>query len=134
MADEATAAMTVLIVDDDLGFVWWLGDIFKEEGARCVPALSCGEATVHIKRLGIEPDMVILNASLDGASKLVEHCIQTNRRLRIVTIGAPSKALGVSIQLHAIIERPSPSDPIFRGEWSEKLRKLLSHVEAANAG
>src|SRR5579864_7603483 len=51
MADEGTAAMTVLIVDDDLGFVWWLGDIFNEAGARCVPALSCGAAMVLTKRL-----------------------------------------------------------------------------------
>jgi DNA-binding NtrC family response regulator len=134
MAAEGTAAMTVLIVDDDLGFVWWLGDIFNEAGARCVPALSCGAAMVLAKRLGVEPDMVILNASLDGASKLLEKCTHTNPHLKIVTIGVPSKALSVSIQLHAIVERPSPSEPIFRREWSEKLRKLLIHVEAAIAG
>src|ERR1700736_1607825 len=65
MADEATAAQMVLIVDDDLGLVCWLGDILSEAGARSVPALSCGEVTVLIKRLGIEPDLIILNSSLD---------------------------------------------------------------------
>ena len=134
MADEATAAQMVLIVDDDLGLVCWLGDILNETGSRSIPALSCGEATVLIKRLGIEPDLIILNSSLDGASKLLENCIQTKRHLKIVTIGPPSKALGVSIQLHAILERPSPSDPILRREWSEKLRNLLNHAEAASAG
>jgi hypothetical protein len=135
MADEATAAQMVLIVDDDLGLVCWLGDLLNEAGARSVPALSCGEATVLLKRLGIEADLIILNSSLDGASKLLENCIQSNRHLKIVTIGPPSKALlGVSIQLHAILERPSPSDPILRREWSEKLRNLLNHAEAASAG
>jgi hypothetical protein len=134
MADEATAVQTVLIVDNDLGFVWWLGDIFNEAGARCVPALSCGDARMLTNRLGIEHDLIVLNPSLDGAAKLLQNGIQANPHLKIVTIGAPSKALDVSIQLHAIVERPSPSEPIFRREWSEKLRKLLSHVEAANAG
>ena len=132
MADEATAAQMVLIVDDDLGLVCWLGDILNEAGARSVPALSCGEAAVLIERLAIEPDLIILNFSLKGASKLLENCIQRNRHLKVVTIGPPSNALGVSIQLHAILERPSPSDPILRREWSGKLRNLLDHAEAAN--
>jgi hypothetical protein len=46
MADEVAAAQMVLIVDDDLGLVCWLGDILNEAGIRSIPALSCGEAKV----------------------------------------------------------------------------------------
>ena len=134
MRDGATAGQMVLIVDDDLGLVCWLGDLLNEAGARSVPALNCAAATWLIKRLGIEPDLIILNSSLDGASKLIENCVQTNRHLKIVTIGLPSKMLHVSSPLHAILEWPSPSEPILRSEWLEKLRNLLDHAEAANAG
>jgi hypothetical protein len=52
MADQVAAAQTVLIVDDDLGFVCWLGELFTEPGCRPLPGLSCGEATAVTKQLG----------------------------------------------------------------------------------
>jgi hypothetical protein len=133
MAVRAPATLTVLIIDDDLGFVFWLGEIFTEAGCRALPALSCGEAVVLTKRLGVEPDLIILNASFAGASKLLQKYLQTNPHLKIVTFGPPSKALGASIHVHATLERPSPNDPIMRAEWLEKLRKLLRQVKAAGA-
>jgi hypothetical protein len=134
MAEPATADPTVLIVDDDLGFVWWLGDIFNEAGCRALPALDCGGAVVVAKRLGVEPDVIILNPSLPGVSQMLETYLLANPHVKIVTIGPPANALGPSIQLHAILERPSPSDLIVRTDWLEQLRKLLGHVEAAGAG
>lgn len=86
------------------------------------------------KRLGVEPDLIILNASFAGAAKLLQNYIQTKPHLKIVTFGPPSKALGPSIHVLATLERPSWSDRIVRGEWLEKLRKFLRQVEAARAG
>jgi hypothetical protein len=40
---------------------YWLGDIFTESGCRALPALSCREAVELMKRLGIEPDLIVLN-------------------------------------------------------------------------
>ena len=134
MAEEAQGAQTVLIVDDDLGFVWWLGDIFIEVGGRALPALNCGEAVVLTKRFGVEPDLIILNPSLPGASKMLQSYVQTKPHLKIVTIGPPSKALATSIHVHATLERPSQMEPILRTEWLEKLRKVLGQVEAKGAG
>jgi hypothetical protein len=126
MAEEAQRAQTVLIVDDDLGFVWWLGDIFTEVGGRALPALSCDEAVVLTKRFGVEPDLIILNPSLPGASKMLQNYVQKKPHLKIVTLGPPSKkALDTSIHIHATLERPSPRGPILRTEWLEKLRKVL---------
>jgi hypothetical protein len=133
MAEPPTADQTVLIVDDDLGFVCWLGDIFKEAGCRALPALDCDAAVVVAERLGVEPDVIILNSSLPGASQMLESYLQKNPHLKIVTIGPPANALGSSVHLHAIFERPSPSDLIVRSDWLEQLRKLLGHVEAAGA-
>ena len=134
MAGEANVAQTVIIVDDDLGFVWWLGEIFNDAGCRALPALACGDAVVLAKRLGVEPDLIILNPSLRGASKMLKNYVQTNPHLKIVTIGPPLKRLGASIQPHAILERPSPSDLFLRRDWLEKLRKLVWQVEAVGAG
>jgi hypothetical protein len=134
MADETNVAQRVMIVDDDLGFVWWLGEIFSDAGCRALPALSCGDAVVLAKRLGFEPDLIILNPNLRGASKMLKNYVQTNPLLKIVTIGPPLKRLGSIHRGHAILERPSPSDLFLRRDWLVKLQKLVWQVEAVGAG
>ena len=43
MAD-VLGGVTVLIVDEDVGFVFWLGEILTKLGCRAVPALDCTQA------------------------------------------------------------------------------------------
>ena len=96
-------APTVWLVDDDLGFVYWLGSIFTEAGCRALPALSCREAVALMKRLGIEPDLIVLNPHLPGVDRMLQGRV---RHPKIVTIGAPPEALATSIPIHARLERP----------------------------
>ena len=134
MGGKATTAQTILIVDEDIGFVWWLGDMLKEVGCRVLPALACGEAVLLTKQLGIEPDLIIVNPSLAGTPQMLQFFIHTKSHLQIVTTGAPSKALTASIHVGAILERPSANEPAIRGQWLEKLRKLTRQAEVVGAG
>ena len=128
MAVRAPAALTVLIIDDDLGFVLWLGELFTEARCRALPALSCQEAVARIEQLGIEPDFIVLNPHLPGVSEMLQRYIQALRHFKIVTI-APPPVLSVLTSAHAMLERPSANQPISRREWLAKVRKLLGEEE-----
>jgi DNA-binding NtrC family response regulator len=134
MGGKATTAQTILIVDDDIGFVWWLGDILNEVGCRVLPALACGEAVLLTRQLGIEPDLIIVNPSLAGAPQMLQFFIHIKPHLKIVTIGASSRAVTASIHVSAILDRPSANEPVIRGQWLEKLRKLTRQAEVVGAG
>jgi len=121
---------TVWIVDDDLGFVCWLGDILTEAGCRALPALSCREAVVRMMRLGIEPDLIVLNPHLPGVARMLQRRVRAKRHPKIVTIGTPPEALAASIRVHATLERPFGSQPMSRPEWLERVRKLLREPQA----
>jgi hypothetical protein len=121
---------TVWIVDDDLGFVCWLGDIFTEAGFRALPALNCLEGVALVKRMGIEPDLILLNPHLPGVARMLQGRMRAKRHAKIVTIGAPPKALAASFRVHATLERPFGSEPPSRSEWLEKVRKLLRELQA----
>jgi hypothetical protein len=43
----------------------------QEAGCRTLPGFSCGEAAAVTKYMGVEPDIIILNPSLTGASDLL---------------------------------------------------------------
>ena len=63
--------VTVLIIDNDLGFVFWLGQILNEAGYAALPAKSASEAVDLMSGNNIEPDLLIINPSLPGVARLV---------------------------------------------------------------
>jgi len=68
MRDDRVA-QTVLIVDDDLGFLFWLGEVLTRAGYRAIPAHSVEEATNLTRRLRVTADVVIVNPAVSGAAE-----------------------------------------------------------------
>jgi DNA-binding NtrC family response regulator len=127
------AATTVWIVDNDLGFVWWLGEIFTEAGCRTLPALSCEQALTLIKSLNVGVDLLVVDPQLPGVMKMLQSLSRAHPKLKIVTIGKASAALPAALRPQASLERPSASDSISRSEWLTKVRKLLKEVASTAA-
>jgi DNA-binding NtrC family response regulator len=130
---QPPAAPTVWIVDDDLGFVWWLGEIFSEAGCRPVPALSCADAVNLSKRLSVGVDVLVLNPELPGVAVMLRAFRRWRSNFKVVAIDEPSDVISVAIHPHAYLKRPSSSDPISRADWVNHIRKLLKEVAAAAA-
>jgi DNA-binding NtrC family response regulator len=131
---QSPAPKTVWIVDDDLGFVWWLGEIFTEAGCRALPALSCEQAVSLLKKLNVAMDLLVVNPQLPGVSGMLQNLTRAKGTFKIVAIGTTSPALTAAINPQAILERPSGFDSISRPDWLKKVRKLLKEVAAAAAG
>jgi DNA-binding response OmpR family regulator len=62
----------VLIVDADLGFVFWLGRVLADAGYQALPAKGFSEASALLSELKAEIDVLILNTSLPGAADFVK--------------------------------------------------------------
>jgi DNA-binding NtrC family response regulator len=130
---QSPAPTTVWIVDDDLGFVWWLGEIFTDAGCRAVPALSCVQAISLLQMLNVGIDLLVVNPRLPGISGMLQVLSRANRSLKIVVIGRAFPTAPAAIHPQANLERPSGSDSISRAEWLKKVRRLLKEVAAAAA-
>jgi ActR/RegA family two-component response regulator len=131
---QHTAGPTVLIVDDDLGFVWWLGELFHEAGYRPVPALSARQAISLVKEVNLKVAVAVVNPELRGARKLIKTLRQAESRLvKIVLIRDPTALTTVVVGAHAILERPSDWEPPSRHEWLRKLRRILKEAEETAA-
>ena len=123
-------APTVWIVDDDLGFVWWLGEIFIEAGCHALPALSVAEASALMKRLQVGIDLVVVNPALVGVDRMLRSLKRANPSLKIIIIG-PGSLSGPTMRVHGTLIRPSAFEPLPRPEWLDKVRVLLREVKAA---
>jgi hypothetical protein len=128
-----------LIVDHDLGFVMWLGEIFTELGCEAVPALHCRQALALTKRFNLPVAILVVNPELRGAERMIKELVAAHSAVRLVLIrnaaaaAPPSGAAGSGlqavpsvIQARFTLDRPSPGETISRPEWVAKVRRLLS--------
>ena len=77
---------TVLIVDDDLGFLWWLGDILGNSGCTVVPALSCQQAVTFMKELSVNLDLIFVNPGLSGVSSMLESLTAGQNKIKVIEV------------------------------------------------
>ena len=120
---------TALLVDDDLGFVYWIGERFHEAGYQPVPALNVRQAVSLIKKLDLKIAVVVVNPGLRGVRSFIKTLSQRQSFAKIILIRDPRAPITVVVRAHAIVERPSGLEPASRHEWLRKLRRILSHAD-----
>ena len=138
-SDLASASQSVLIVDDDLGFVFWLGELLAEAGYAAVPALDCEQAISHLKHFHVTVSAAIVNPGLEGVSRLLQNLWKANQQLRIVVVPEPGAPAPLGITAYAVLEKPSGWESLSRQEWLRKVRKALAEAppnafEASTSG
>jgi hypothetical protein len=118
-----------LIVDHDVGFLMWLGEMCTELGCQAVPALHCRQALTLASRLELPITTLVINPELRGAARTVKTLLAANPDMRVVAIrGSSNGGVPTSldrIQARCTLHRPSPWETISRPEWVAKVRKML---------
>lgn len=79
-------AATILIVDDDLGFVIWVGVTLAMSGYATVPAASVSEAKQLIQQLKVPIDLAIVNLALADMFALIEALRRSDRSMQVIAI------------------------------------------------
>lgn len=114
-SSEHTHAETILIIDNDLGFLMWLGLSLASRGYLTIPATSCQNALRLVDEL--QPpkiDLLMINQALLGASDLVS--VLRNRR-------ASLKVMSIEDQVRAPQSRSE-------SEWLSTVLKILGEPGA----
>ncbi len=134
---DGSCSALALIIDHDLGFLMWLGEVFLEAGCHAVPALHCRRALAMAKKLKPPITTLVINPELPGAARTIKTLAAANPDMRVVLIrNSPAQAEAGSvrfglqkpsgIQARSTLERPSPWEPISRPAWVSKIRKMLA--------
>jgi CheY-like chemotaxis protein len=112
----------ILIVDDDLGFIFWLGGVLVDAGYQPWPACSPSDA-ISLAGHKLQPDLLIVNASLPVVPELIAHFRNTQTNLKVMAWGSQATTLpGVNAW------RPTPglSDSSAKLEWVRAVKHLSS--------
>jgi DNA-binding NtrC family response regulator len=111
----------ILIVDDDLGFIFWLGTALIAAGYRAWPASSSSEAISFVGRKpATRLDLLIVNASLPGVSKLIAHLHRTQVHLNVMAVGPQGTLPGVNY----FQATPGLMDDAAKEEWVRAVKRM----------
>lgn len=125
---------TVLIVDDDLGFVFWLGRALDESGFAAFPARNIPDAEALLRELRLSPDLLIVNPALPGTTEFLEGLRLSEAGFKVIALSEDAEQPGAS-QLGAVATRPKPCrrDEVSELGWLDLIQSVLTR-EAGFAG
>lgn len=81
---------TILILDNDLGFSFWLGQSLSTPHCRALPAKSVAEAVALIGQFKLKIDFLIMNPAIPGANDFTRALRREQRYLRVATLSPES--------------------------------------------
>ena len=128
---ELVDQATVLILDQDLGFVLWLGEIFKEAGCQVVPALNWAQAVSIVEEFNLTVDVVVMNPGLPWVQQVLS-TLGTQGWMPKIVVLSDEKGNAVTLHADANLKRPTPSQPISRHEMLKQVQEILREIQMIN--
>jgi len=127
----------VLIVDDNLGFLYWLGETLAGARYQPWPALSTPEAVAIVRNKTLaQLDLLVVNPSLPGARRLIARLRSGLPDLKVMAVDPVNDR-----QVHGVDAwraRPESGTKSVRQEWLREIdrvvanRKEASHLKSLN--
>jgi hypothetical protein len=115
-------AKSVVIIDDDLGFVFWLGGLLGKAGYPAWPARSVADAAELLEELHTGLDLLIINPRVDGAA---EFLAAQKRKHGIKTVAIREEEGEPLPPTDGVIERPRQFDDMSALECLGALEAIL---------
>ena len=119
------AVKTILIVDRDLGFVFWLGQVLDAAGFVAVPAKGIAEAAEVVDLLRLPVSVLIAPAGEHGLGKFVERLRFTSPDLQVIALtGEPDPAWITPLAGAVRKRKPLYRDEVTKAEWLDLVHDL----------
>ena len=117
---------TIVIIDDDLGFVFWLGRVLGDAGYQVLPAKGFSEASALLSELNTEIDLLIANPSLAGAVDFVNALRRSRPNAKILAVLSEKDQEAGQIQNADITARkPLQADAAAATLWLKMVEQVL---------
>jgi hypothetical protein len=120
----------ILIVENDLGFLFWLGGALIAGDYQPWPACGVSEAKALIDEANIPIDLLIVDPSIPGVSRLIAALRRSQARLKVIAVGAEGKIKLPGV--NAWRRKPDSGEASAKQEWLEAVKSMIvGHKRAA---
>jgi len=116
---------TILLVDSDLGFAFWLGHALDQAGFDALPARNTSDATALLSELKVAVDLIVIRASMPSAKSLAEDLRgQFGPHFKVLAVLERGTEEDVSGWADAKIPEPTVIDEASRIALVSTIRKM----------
>ena len=117
---------TVLIVDDDLGFAFWLGQALDRAGYETWPARSVTAAKSLLAEVRLAVDLLVITASLPRAGVLANYLARNNPNLKVIAVyDNLTDGFKPFPKASAVHQKPQIIDTAAKAEWVQLVTGVL---------
>jgi hypothetical protein len=118
---------TVLIVDSDLRFAFWLGHALDEAGYYALSAACVKSATRLLAELGMKVDLVVIGVDQPGAAGFLAELRRTQNRLMVIALLDEPEPPPATFPRADLDEyKPLSIDEEARREWIDTVQMVLA--------
>lgn len=126
MASPKESPPAILIVDDDLGFLVWLGLTLSAGGFLTVPATTGPQAEELLAEIAIRIHLAIVNLSLPRTAELAAALKRRDPSVKVIAIQSDSAGPALTIKTDGSHSRSKLG-------WITLVRKVLGIEKATGA-
>lgn len=116
---------SILLIDSDLGLLFWLGRVLDHAGYQAFPARSVPDAVALLRELHLTVGVLILNCSLPEAEDLVPTLRRSYRFLKVICLNGDRRHRCIG-GTDAVCRKPAEFSEHSKAEWVRALRGVLS--------
>ncbi len=120
---------TILIVDGDVGFAFWLGQALDRAGYAAVPAESSPAAEGLVDELRFAVDLLVINPALPGAADFVQTLRGIDPQLKVVAMGNTEVNFEVAPYANLRCRKPENADDSARQHLVALIRGVCPPFE-----
>jgi len=84
--EPGESEITILIVDNDLGFLFWLGSELCTAGYVALPAEDCQNARRLLNQLQVGVRLLLVNYGIIGTQVLASELLRANGHLKVIAL------------------------------------------------
>jgi DNA-binding NtrC family response regulator len=120
---------SILIVDDDLDFLFWLGRALTRIGCVAVPARTISDAFVLLANVSVDVDVLMFNPAFPDAVRLIDVLRRyhpNTKVLAFVTKGSTLEGADASMPKPCLRDHPT------KLRWLRTLEAWLSRAAPAD--
>jgi len=117
---------SILIIDSDLGSVFWLGQLLDSSGCESLPAKSLSDAKALLAELRIKVDLLILRCSIPGAAAFADGLRWSQGHLKTIGLLADNEQISEGEpQMDAWLQKPLQTDDVSKSDYLDLINWVL---------
>lgn len=114
----------ILLIDTDLGFLFWLGQALDRAGYEAFPARGIPDAIALLAELHLTVGSIILNFSLPGAEDFIAGLRHSQNHLKVISLVEYEQQF-VPPGIDAVFCKPSEINERSKAELVQMVQKVV---------